>query len=158
MNTIESKFKVGEHIGTLVTNVFQTMLALPVTPVPAAAFPPERISGAIGIGGETLNGTVYVHFSTSLATAAARAMLRLPPGEKISDGDVNDVVGELSNMVGAGLKSLLNDADIFCAVSTPSVIRGAFAVEILEGVTVETFSYKCLEQRFAVEVHMQIVE
>jgi CheY-specific phosphatase CheX len=156
MNTIESKFKVAEHISGIVAHVFDTMLTLQALPAPAGKPPHDRVSGAIGIAGDNVIGTVYLHFPDLLAREVTRAMLQSPPGDPISESDVNDVIGEMSNMIGCRLKSLLNDADIFCAVSTPSVIRGAFAVEAPQDVKAEIFYFNCLDQRLAVEVHLQM--
>jgi len=156
MNTTVTKFKVGDHIAGIVAHVFETMLTLQATPAAAAKLSPERVSGAIGIAGDNVTGTVYLHFFGKLAGEVTRAMLQVPPDQSVGESDVNDVIGEMSNMIGCRLKSLLNDADIFCAVSTPSVIRGAFAVEAPQGVIAEMFHFNCLEQRLAVEVHLQI--
>lgn len=158
MNTTEPQFKVSEHISAIVAHVFETMLASKVVPANATKLPPERVSSAIGIAGDRVTGTVYLHFPEILAREVTRAMLQCTPGQNAADNDVNDVIGELGNMVGCRLKSLLNDADIFCAVSTPSVIRGAFAVEAPPDVTAEIFFFSCLDQRLAVEVHLQIIE
>lgn len=159
MQTTETKFKVSDHINGVVSHVFETMLAQPAIPATAIARPSsDRISGAIGIAGDTLNGTIYLHFPTTLAADVARAILQTPPEEPPGDAEINDVVGEMSNMVGAKLKSLLNDADVYCAVSTPSVIRGSFAVEAPQDVTAETFYFSCLNQGLAVEVHLQFIE
>ena len=81
------------------------------------ATPAELISGAIGIAGDRINGTVYVHLPESLAHEVTRAMLQCPPDLKVEEREVNDVVGELGNMVGGALKSLSRDADIFCAIA-----------------------------------------
>lgn len=156
MNTTATKFKVSDHIAGVVAHVFETMLLLPAVPAPATKPAPDRVSGAIGIAGDNVTGTVYLHFPESLARAATCAMLQCPPEQTVGDSEINDVIGEMSNMIGCRLKSLLNDADIFCAVSTPSVIRGAFAVEAPQGVTAEMFYFKCLEQGLVVEVHLQI--
>jgi CheY-specific phosphatase CheX len=148
-------FNTGEHITAIVPNVFETMLNLPITVANPGALPASRISGALGIAGEQVTGTVYVHLPETLAREAARALLQATPGQAASDTDVHDMVGELANMIGGGLKSKLCDADVFCAMSTPSVIRGAFDVEASPGVRVEKFYFACLGQRFAVEVHLQ---
>lgn len=158
MNATDKKFKVSDHIDGIVVNVFETMLALQATSAPTGKITGDRVSGAIGIAGDNVIGTVYLHFPGKLAREVARAMLQCPPDQDATDSDVNDVIGEMSNMVGCRLKSLLNDADVFCAVSTPSVIRGAFAVEAPQGVTAEIFYFNCLEQRLAVEVHLQMTE
>lgn len=157
MNATIPQFHIAAHINDIVTHVFQTMLALPAAPIPTAMLPPTRVSGCLGIAGERVTGSVYLHFPAALARAAARAMLQCAPGHEAADGDINDAVGELSNMIGCRLKSLLNDADVFCAVSTPSVIRGAFTIEVLQGVTAKNFYFRCLEQPFAVEIHLELM-
>ena len=156
MNTTSQQFNTAEHIAAIVPNVFDTMLGLQATATNATPLPAELISGAIGIAGDRINGTVYVHLPDLLAHEVTRAMLQCPPGLNVEEREVNDVVGELGNMVGGSLKSLLCDADIFCAISTPSVIRGAFAVEAPPGVRAEMFHFICLGQRLVVEVHLQI--
>lgn len=156
MNSPIAKIQVGDHIDATVAQVFATMLSLTVTRTSRGPLPPARISGAIGIAGEQITGTVYLHFPEALAHVVTRAMLQLPELEALAESDVNDVMGELSNMVGCRLKSVLNDADIFCAVSTPSVIRGAFAVEAPQDVSAERFYFICQDQRFEVEVHLQL--
>lgn len=158
MNSTEPKFIVNEHMAGIVAHVFETMLALNVVAASPTKLPGERVSSAIGIGGERINGTVYLHFPEKLAREVTRAMLQCTPGQNAGDNDVNDVIGEMGNMVGCRLKCLLNDADIFCAVSTPSVIRGAFTVDAPPDVTAEIFYFSCLGQRLAVEVHLQIGE
>lgn len=153
--TTSTSFNTGEHVAAIVPNVFETMLALPVSIVNPGLLPATRVSGAVGIAGEHVNGTVYIHLPETLAREVARALLQATPGQAASDNDVHDMVGELANMIGGGLKSKLCDADVFCAMSTPSVIRGAFAVEAPPGVRAEMFYFACLGQRFAVEVHLQ---
>ena len=82
-------------------------------------------------------------------------MLQSTPGQSASDNDVHDMVGELANMIGGGLKSKLCDADVYCVISTPSVIQGAFDVQSTPGICVEKFYFACFGQRFAVEIHLQ---
>jgi hypothetical protein len=38
-------------------------------------------------------------------------------------------------------------------MSTPSIIRGAYAVEVPQDLRVEVISFTCLGHNFAVEVH-----
>jgi CheY-specific phosphatase CheX len=158
MNMTVKTFNVRDHIAGIVIHVCDTMLTLPATVSTPGKLPNERVSGAIGMAGEHVVGTIYIHLPETLARDVTRAMLQCTPGQHATDSDVNDVLGELSNMIGCRLKSLLNDADVDCAVSTPSVIRGAFDVEAPQGITAEMFYFTCLGQRFAVEVHLQILE
>lgn len=156
MNDTVKNFHVPDHIAGIVAHVFDTMLTLPVAPGSPGSLPDARVSGVIGMGGDNVIGTLYIHLPDTLARAVASSMLQCAPGQEASDGDANDVLSELTNMIGCRLKSLLNDADVSCAISTPSVIRGAFAVDAPPGVRAETFYFTCLGQRFAVEVHLKL--
>ncbi len=157
MTNTTTNFHTAQHIGEIVPNVFDTMLGLRAAIATASLETlPERVSGAIGIAGETVTGTAYIHLSEPLAREITHALLQCTAGQDAGDSDVNDVGGELSNMIGCGLKSRLNDADIVCAVSSPAAIRGAFAVESPPGVHAEKFHFACLGARFAVEVHQQL--
>ncbi len=155
MNTSTISFPTGEHITFIVPNVFETMLLLPVTSEGPTRLPDERISGSLGMVGEHVDGTVYLHVPEVLALTIAGVLQHPGTGQNVSDRDVHDVVGELTNMIGGSLKSLLNDADVTCGISTPSVIRGAFTVKPPPGVRAEKFYFECLGHKFAVEVHLQ---
>ena len=78
---------------------------------------------------------------------------------KICDnGAVNDVASELTNMIGGGIKSALNDAERPCAMSTPSIVRGlGFTIELAPGARSETFVFDCHGERLAVEVHLKLM-
>ena len=155
MNTSTVNFPTGEHISFIVPNVFETMLMLPVTSEDPSRLPDERVSGSLGMVGEHVDGTVYLHVPEALARAIVGVIQQPGSVQNVSDRDVHDVIGELTNMIGGSLKSLLNDADITCGISTPSVIRGAFTVKPPPGVRAEKFYFECLGHRFAVEVHLQ---
>ena len=81
-------------------------------------------------------------------------MLGIPAGEAIGESEVNDVVGEASNMLTGGLKSWLCDAGAPCAVSTPGIIRGvAFSIEPMPDVHRDWMVFDCDGERFMVEFH-----
>ena len=142
-----------------VAEVFETMLSMKVSPVNDGPHPAlsERVTGSVGIGGETVTGAVYLHLSSNFATRITAAMLGLPDGEPIGESDVNDVIGECTNMLAGGLKSAFCDHGHECAVSTPAIIRGnSFAVESVPDVHQELLTFICNGERFAVEVHVKI--
>jgi chemotaxis protein CheX len=66
-------------------------------------------------------GHVVVSCSTGAARHAAAAFLAMEAGE-VSDEDMTDVMGELANIVGGNVKSMLPGAT---AVSLPHVVPGA---------------------------------
>lgn len=154
MNTTLA-FNSQSTIETVVPKVIATMAGLSASsaPAPESESPSDQVSGTLGIVGDTVTGAVYIHLPEPLACLIANAMFGNPVEQAVSDGDLNDVVGELTNMIGGGFKSALCDADRPCAMSTPSIIRGAYAVEVPQELRRETFHFTCQGHAFAVEVH-----
>jgi chemotaxis protein CheX len=148
---------VREFLTRHLVDVFNTMLAMPAVLEKRAPLPhfTERVTGSVGFAGEAVTGAVYLHLSTPFANRVAAAMLGLPPEENLGENDVNDVIGEATNMLTGGLKSWLCDAGTDCAMSTPAIIRGAFVVEVLPDVTREFLIFECAGERVLVEIHIK---
>ena len=126
-----------------ITNVFETMLSIDLTQV-AGPYEPvdgqgEMVIGSVGFAGTT-KGAVYIHFQDEFATVVAGTMLGMEPDE-FGVEEVDDVIGELSNMVGGNIKSSLCDSGMTCSLSVPSVTRGPEVVinprEVIDGVVKE---------------------
>jgi chemotaxis protein CheX len=150
---------VCDFVSRHLADVFDTMLAMKADLVPNAPLPhfAERVTGAVGFAGETVTGAVYLHLSAPFANRVAAAMLGLKPEEIPGEHDVNDVVGEATNMLTGGLKSWLCDAGAECAVSTPAIIRGtSFAVEVMPNVERECLVFECGGERVMVEIHIKL--
>ena len=140
------------------TEVFSTMLSLPVAVLPAE--PPEsaheRVSGSVGFVGELVTGAVYLHVPAPFAARIAGAMLGLPEEEIPGEADVNDVLGEVANMLAGGLKSWLCDANAACALTTPAIIRGtSFYVLPSEGVKRIKIGFESGPHHGLVEIHIK---
>lgn len=139
-------------------DVFETMLSMKAVAQPGGSVPlfDERVTGCVAFAGEHINGAVYLHLGTPHATQIAAAMLGLEPAE-LGDAEVNDVVGEVTNMLTGGLKSWLCDSGAECAVSTPAIIRGsAFVIEAVPGVEREWLVFAYDQNRIVVEIHVRI--
>ena len=152
--TLDIRHFLNGHL----VDVFETMLAMKANPVPEGSLPDfaSRTTGSVGFAGDTVTGAVYFHLSTDFANQIAAAMLGVPPEESLGEHEVNDVVGECTNMLAGGLKSVLCDKGHECAVSTPAIIRGtSFHIESLPDVRQEMLIYECNGARFAVEVHIK---
>jgi CheY-specific phosphatase CheX len=150
---------VCEFMKRHVVDVFETMLATKAVLLPEHGQPrgAERVSGSVGFAGDSVNGAVYLHLSAPFAARAAAAMLGLKPEEITGEAEVNDVVGEVTNMLTGGLKSWLCDSGADCAVSTPAIIRGtSFAIEALPEVQRESLVFDCGGERVVVEIHIKI--
>ena len=149
---------VREFMARHLADVFDTMLSMKAMLVPKAEVPVfgERVSGSVGFAGDNVTGAVYLHLSAPFANQVAGAMLGLAAGEIPGETEVNDVVGEATNMLTGGLKSWLCDAGAECAVSTPAIIRGtAFDIEPMADVQREWLVFDCGEDRLVVEIHIK---
>lgn len=81
-------------------------------------------------------GVVTVELEESVARALTAGMLAIPDGEEVGDSDLADAVGELVNMIGGNVKSLMPGPS---ALSLPSVAAGrsVFASDVVEACRVD---------------------
>lgn len=150
--------EVREFMKRHLVGVFDTMLSLKAILVPKAKTVQfsERVTGSGGFVGEKVTGAIYLHLSVPMANHMAATMTHLDPDEIPDDNTVNDVVGEITNMLTGGLKSWICDAGIKCAASTPTIIRGAgFSIEPMSDVHRECLIFDCDDDRFSVEIHIK---
>ena len=159
MNQIVQLPAVCEFMTRHMADVFDTMLSMKAGLVPKAALPQydERVTGAVGFGGPEVTGAVYLHISAGFAKVMAVTMLGLTLEDISGESEVNDVVGEATNMLTGGLKSWLCDCGYDCAVSTPVIIRGAsFVIEPTMEVEREWLVFECGKELVVVEVHIKL--
>lgn len=150
---------ISDFTAKHMAEIFDTMLSLKIAAadnVSPADFG-SRVSGSVGFAGELVTGSVYLHISSPFAKHIAATMLGLPPEELTSDTDVNDVIGEVTNMIAGGLKSWLCDAGAKCALTTPAVIRGSsFAIMPNAEVKRIPLGFTCDPHSGLVEVHIKL--
>jgi CheY-specific phosphatase CheX len=140
-------------------DVFETMLSMPVALRPGVPQPnfDSRVTGSVGFAGDKVNGAIYLHMSAPFAVTVAAAMLGLKPEEISDDNEVNDVVGEATNMITGGLKSWLCDSGAECAMSTPAIIRGqSFSIEPMPDVARECLVFAHGQDFVVVEIHIKL--
>ena len=141
------------------SDVFQTMVALEVGPAsnPDGLHGQERITGIVGLGGEQVTGAVYLHLPVSFAEQVTRQLLGLEGAEPLDEAAVNDVTGELTNMLAGGFKSALCDRGLVCAVSTPTIIRGtAYEIEMIPDVQRTSVPLSAGTHPLLVEAHLKL--
>lgn len=149
---------ICEFMNRHLVDVFETMLSMKAVPVPDVAMPQleERVTGSVAFAGERINGAVYLHLSSPFAGQVAAAMLGLAI-EDLGEPEVNDVVGEVTNMLTGGLKSWLCDSGAECAVSTPAIIRGSsFVIEPVPNVDRQWLVFHCDDKRIVIEIHVKV--
>jgi chemotaxis protein CheX len=110
-----------------VRGVFHTMLSMQLEPED----PPSRrglasggtIVGTVGFAGRVM-GTVSICVSLDFAREMTAAILGVALAAVGGEEEVNDVVGEVCNMVGGDLKSRLCDAGMHCSLTIPTIAFG----------------------------------
>ncbi|GAB3860800.1 hypothetical protein GCM10028801_24000 [Nocardioides maradonensis] len=120
-------------------------LVPPGTPFDA----PGTWSAAVFVSGGW-QGTVTVELSADVAAALTVRMLALPADEDAADADVADAVGELVNMIGGNVKSLMPGPSV---LSLPMVAAGraAHSSELAEAVRLDA-CWRDQPLRFSVHV------
>lgn len=111
-----------QDILELTINVWSSVLELEVHPAPGpiGSLETERtLSGCITLDG-AWRGAVAIHCTTALARKVASVMFGVEP-EKASVAEVQDALGEITNMVGGQIKSLLPRPT---RLSLPAVAEG----------------------------------
>jgi chemotaxis protein CheX len=128
----------AEQITEIAQEVWESFLGLTLLPHPLGADAPaitgRHMTGCVAVSGEW-NGSVFLACDGDLAAAAAEAMFAAEPGSLSSD-EVSDALGELTNMIGGNIKSLLPAPS---RLSVPSVAEG-------ESYTVRVPGARLLEQ------------
>jgi chemotaxis protein CheX len=81
----------------------------------------QSITGMVGLAG-THKGVLAVHFPKPLALAVTSSFLGMDV-EEINE-DVQDAIGEIANMLGGNLKTILSDKGKDIQLSLPSTISG----------------------------------
>jgi chemotaxis protein CheX len=115
------------HIAAFIsstTNVFTTMLQLPVTTgdpaVKRGNSSPHDVSGIIGVSGQ-VSGSIVLSFPSDVATNIASLLIG---SEVAADSeDFADAIGEICNMVSGNAKAIFaKDGGV--SISVPSVVIG----------------------------------
>ncbi len=106
-----------------VQKTFQIMLGaelkIEARPVP---FENEHVLCEISFAGKA-TGTAALRLTTPTALQVAARVLGMSPAELEDPAVVDDVIGELSNMVVGNFKSNLCDANLNCKLSPPAITR-----------------------------------
>jgi len=112
-----------DQVASIAQDVWESFLALALVPHPLgeqAADPAgPTLTGCVSVSG-SWEGSVFLRCGADLARSAAEVMFDAEPGG-LSAEEVCDALGELTNMVGGNIKSLLPGPS---RLSLPSVAAG----------------------------------
>lgn len=141
-----------------VKEVFEKMLSMPIQAIsvgPDESIEGSKVVGSVSFAGAIL-GSVNIHIPNELSKVLAAGMLGLSPEDIETEEEVNDVVGEMSNMIGGYLKSRFCDSGYPCELSIPSVTKGTdFKVESLKWDTHAKFGFQPEGGKIIVEVFLK---
>jgi chemotaxis protein CheX len=149
MESTASAIEFGPVVTQIVEHVFQTMMCLEAKEV-EKPFPPqgELITAAISLAG-AWKGAVLVECGLHEAFAFTSRMIGIDPPDSLND-DVRDCLGELANMVGGNLKSVLPGG---VGLSLPTVVWGNdYKMQICRAGKSLRWVFGCEDGLFAVEL------
>lgn len=111
---------------TALMNVMQTMAQTELVPGKPKKKSDDQakgdISGLIGMVGEKVQGSMSISFDEGLVLEIMYKMLGEKPGA--IDVDVQDMVGEITNMICGGAKNELDQKGYDFGMATPIVVSG----------------------------------
>ncbi len=105
--------------------IFETMIFMDLeeSTDPEQKMEEDTLLGSITFTG-TLEGCLTICCSSSCAKTIALNMLGMDSTEEINGEDINDAIGEVTNLVMGSVKSRLADSVGNLEVSIPTVVRG----------------------------------
>lgn len=138
-----------------VTGVFKQMLDMDMSEADPVSSPPDdgpRIISSVGFIGQT-TGIICLNASVTFASAIACRMLGMTP-EELDDGSmVNDVFGELANVIVGSVKSQICDNGSSCTLTIPSIVRGNhLCIEAIPHTEKTVLGFSSGEGRLIVEI------
>lgn len=155
------KLDLKATVSESLVDVFDTMLSMPVEIVTGDL--PEssgdgRMVGSVNFAGEIM-GIVTIGVTESFSRMMTANMLDIEIDEIESDDEIKDLLGEISNIVGGGLKSVFTDAGVACSLSPPSITAGRdFRIESLNMESYDRFAFRFQEHTGVVEVGVKGLE
>ncbi len=113
----------------------------------------DNISGMIGLGG-THKGILGIHLPYVVAMAITSSFLGMEVTE-IGE-DVEDAVGELANMLGGNVKTILSEKGRDIELSLPSTIHGKeYGVQTSHDTENVVISFACEVGNFIVQLQLE---
>ena len=145
-----------EEIEQIVTSIWMSILDLPIAAAledsnAAPSFGTRTLTGCVQFTGE-FEGAALVHTTAALARRLASVMF-MADEDSLSLEEVQDALGEISNMIAGNIKPLLPGP---ARISLPSVVEGQDYTVIVPGSrSVCRASFQCLDQPLLVSVQQR---
>ena len=149
--------EIQEKIVDSVVEIFSSMVMMDVSSkgeVDAGTINlNDSISGVIGLAG-THKGCLAIHLPNDVAMAITGNFLGMEVVE--INEDVEDAVGELANMLGGNVKSILSEKGRDIELSMPTTISGReYDFQPTKVVDRVVLAFECDAGRFNVDLHLE---
>jgi chemotaxis protein CheX len=152
-NTLEQDLKT--YIDDAVVTVFDTMLAMEIQPSERGAqfkTNEAQVVGMVGLAG-AITAVVCLRVTETLAGQLTEAMMGIKQ-EEATENDVNDVIGELTNISAGKLKSCFRNPGETCSLSLPTIVRGtSLDLESMSGTERHSFTFYHRDEPVVVEFY-----
>ncbi|MBU1564340.1 MAG: chemotaxis protein CheX [Proteobacteria bacterium] len=113
----------------------------------------DSISGVIGLAG-THKGVLAIHLPNRVAMAVTSGFLGMDVDE--INSDVEDAVGELANMLGGNIKSILSEKGRDINLSMPTTISGRhYDYQSNKDAERILIQFRCEAGHFTVELQLE---
>lgn len=113
----------------------------------------KGISGVIGFAG-THKGLLAIHLPEKTAIGVTSSFLGLEVAS--IDADVEDAVGELANMLGGSVKSILSEKGRDIELSLPSTVKGDdYSFQVNKNAVKHLLAFSSAAGNFSIEVQLQ---
>ena len=151
-------FDIKQAIVDSTVDVFDMMLSLSLNYSDEGQLPKSTGNlylGSIDFMGD-VDGIVNIQVSENFAKKMVASMMDIDPDEVEGTEDIQDVLGEVCNMVSGSLKSGLCDAGMICELSTPALIMGKdYNHEARNMARYEYFTFYCEDELITVDVGLK---
>lgn len=148
---------INDKIIETTIEIFATMVMVDVSvdgpPLQTSGTLSDSISGMIGLAG-THKGVLAIHVPNHVALTITSSFLGTDVDE-IND-DVRDAVGELANMLGGNVKTILSKNGRDIDLSLPSTISGhKYGFKATAGIDMVILPFKTASGTFMVELQLE---
>lgn len=146
---------IRETISSTIIETFDSMLSMPLESVDGSVptgLDDSRMVGAIHFIGEVV-GVMRFNLSAAFAKMVTAAMLGTEIDAIKSTDPINDVIGEIANIVAGNLKTEFLDAGLTCVISTPSITSGShFYIDPVDIAPAVKFTFRHQDDYVRVEL------
>jgi len=157
MSDLEN-FDIKSHVVESIVEVFDTMVSMEIEHSdsdPLDTGDADRVVVAVNFSGNVA-GILNIQVTTNFARLMTANRLDMEPEELEGDGEIKDLLSEVSNIVGGNLKSALNNAGLDCMLSTPSMTyESDFTIKSLNMERFERFVFTHQQDWIIVEVGLK---